>query len=336
MNTKNTIIAGLLATGMLFTANVNAEEAAAEVAKEETPVVVSAALEAKEFAFTKAPESKETKDTRVTLTWDALDDALGYIVSYGETSLEKSNGEVEFYDKETEDLIESNETTIDGLTVNTTYYFVVTAIDKNGNETKFSPELELKTAETGAAVAAAEPKAEEETPAVEAEPKAEAAALEIAAVEASLNNQIKIKFNKALENSADAVREFKVLEKVSQIELNISKVTLEEDSMTLSLDLAGVLKTNAEYDVTVIALNAQDGTNIEAGVEGMRSFTTPWELKEKEEEAAPAVVEPEVDLNAAPAAKPEAKKLPQTGAEEVVVLFLALILSGLVFMRRKA
>jgi len=323
MNTKNTIIAGLLATGMLFTANVNAEEVAAEVAKEETPVVVSAAPEAKEFAFTKAPESKETKDTSVTLTWDALDDALGYIVSYGETSVEKSNGEVEFYDKETEDLIESNETTIDGLTANTTYYFVVTAIDKNGNETKFSPELELKTAETGAAVAAAEP-------------KAEAAALEIAAVEASLNNQIKIKFNKALENSADAVREFKVLEKVSQIELNISKVTLEEDSMTLSLDLAGVLKTNAEYDVTVIALNAQDGTNIEAGVEGMRSFTTPWELKEKEEEAAPAVVEPEVDLNAAPAAKPEAKKLPQTGAEEVVVLFLALILSGLVFMRRKA
>ena len=72
----------------------------------------------------------------------------------------------------------------------------------------------------------------------------------------------------------------------------------------------------------------------------MRSFTTPAELQEKQETVAPTVVEPEVDLNAAPAApaapKTAPKKLPQTGAEEVIVLMLALVLSGLVFMRRKA
>jgi len=153
---------------------------------------------------------------------------------------------------------------------------------------------------------------------------------------------MEVTFNKYLDDSKEAVREFKISDKASGEEVEVESTRLTNDGMTVIIDLSGELKTENEYDLTVIALNGKDGSNIEAGVEGTRSFVTPAELFTRvatEEPEAPkvdtpeTVVEPEVELNAAPAA---AKKLPQTGAEEVIVLFLAIVLAGLIFVRKKA
>jgi LPXTG-motif cell wall-anchored protein len=149
---------------------------------------------------------------------------------------------------------------------------------------------------------------------------------------------MEITFNKYLDNSEAAVREFKVSDKNTGEEIAVEDSRLTNNDMTVIVDLAGELKTDSEYNLTVIPLNAKDGSNIEAGVEGTRSFVTPLELftrVETDEPEAPKdeVVEPEVELNAAPA---QAKNLPQTGAQEVIVLFLAMALAGLIFVRRKA
>lgn len=335
MSTKKTLLATLMATTLLFSANVNAED----VIEETLDVAPAASAETGNFAFTEAPTATETTDTTVSLTWEALEDTIGYIVSYGETSVESSEGEIEFYDMESEDLIELNEYMLDWLTPNTTYYIAVTAVDQNGNETEFSPELEITTAAEWEAVMAEETPAVEEdvkdTEEVAQEESEEIAPLTILSVEAALEDQIKLSFNKALDNSEEAVREFSVTDKSTGEEVMVADTTLDETSTAVMINLESNLSTNAEYQVVVIALEAQDGTNIEAGVEWMRSFTTPAQLNSAEmpQEEEIVVEEPEVDLNAAP---DEAEKLPQTGAEEVIVLFLAMILGGLVFMRKRA
>lgn len=338
MNTKNKILVAVMATTLSFTMGVNAEEVANKTAENNV-----SAVETKEFAFTASPEVKEKTDSTVTLTWEELPDALGYVVSYGEISVEKSNGEFEVYEKEAPDLIEGNEHTIEALVSGKTYYFAVTAIDKNAQETKFSPELEVVM--DGEAPVKEEASIEENVEETKEEVKAteeiktnNAWALEISNIKTIFNNQMEITFNKYLDNSEAAVREFKVSDKNTGEEIAVEDSRLTNNDMTVIVDLAGELKTDSEYNLTVIALNAKDGSNIEAGVEGTRSFVTPLELftrVETDEPEAPKdeVVEPEVELNAAPA---QAKNLPQTGAQEVIVLFLAMALAGLIFVRRKA
>jgi len=166
MNTKNKIIVAVMATTLSFAMNVNAQEVAKETA--EKP---AAAAETKEFAFTKAPELKEKTESTVTLTWEELPDALGYVVSYGEISVENSNGEIEVYENEAPDLIEGTEHTIKALIPGKTYYFALTAIDKNAEETKFSPEL--KVVMNGEAPVKEEAPAEEKAEESKEEVKAE-------------------------------------------------------------------------------------------------------------------------------------------------------------------
>jgi len=334
MKTKNTIITWILATTLLLTANVNAEELA-QNSEETLSVVSTEEVVLNEFAFSNAPEAGETTDTTVDLSWEKLDGALYYVVSYGEISVEKSEWKVEFYDNEIGEWIETNEFKVQELIPNTTYYFAVTAIDENGNETKFSPELELTT--EAASVSEEGVLTGED---VNTEENAEVKALEISNVEVASIDQLKVTLNKELDDSAEAIREFRIIEKMTTDEIMVSTTELSEDKISLVLNLDGELKTESEYELTVLALNAKDGTNIESWVEGIRSFTTPAVLN--------TVFEPtDVELNAAPeevstedtvseVKEVQAKKLPQTWAEEVVVLFLALILSGLVFIRKRA
>ena len=88
-----------------------------------------------------APTLKSNTSTTLTIEWQEVEDALGYYVYYDTTT-----GETAGYKNESAELIDGTEYTIEGLEEWTNYYIALTAIDIDGEESLFSPEAVIKTA----------------------------------------------------------------------------------------------------------------------------------------------------------------------------------------------
>ncbi len=93
-----------------------------------------------------APRLVSLEDGSVTLEWDAVENAAGYIVKYGTTSVANSEDEFAQYENETDETPETS-TTISGLDPEMTYYFSLVAVDEAKNESDmFSDELAVNLA----------------------------------------------------------------------------------------------------------------------------------------------------------------------------------------------
>lgn len=87
----------------------------------------------------------EVSDTSISLDWADVTDAIGYYMYYGTTS-----GSGGVYETEGIDLIDNNEFTITDLSPETNYFIAVTSVDEFGTESAFSPELQQATLLAGA------------------------------------------------------------------------------------------------------------------------------------------------------------------------------------------
>lgn len=299
MQTKTKIIAGILALASAFTANANTEE----------------------FSVSKAPELQEKTENSITVTWEEVAGSLGYIVYYAETEI---NEETVDY-SESPDLILENSYKISDLKTGTPYYIYVTALDEEGNETDRSPFLK-------------------ETP----EAELESFALE--SVEVLYSDEIIAKFNTVLDWAEDSARSFK-LESTNGAEVAIKEVLLNDDK-SLAIITEAPLSNSTEYRLVAVAVNDFNGRNIQAGVDGVKNFVTPTEFTQRpvvveeviEEEP---VVEEIVEVNEEEAVldalaettdvkEIEVEKLPTTWAGEVMVLIAALLMTYLIFSRKRA
>lgn len=92
---------------------------------------------------TQAPWDLQTisvSDTSINITWQEVPDVLWYYIYYW-----KSTGSWSDYDIEWVDLIEENNYILTDLQAETQYYIALTAVDETGSESDKSPELEAFT-----------------------------------------------------------------------------------------------------------------------------------------------------------------------------------------------
>lgn len=94
-----------------------------------------------------APKANNITENSVILEWESIPN-VRYIIEYSKKSVANSIDTNSFYEYKTEPIITSN-ATVTWLEPNTNYYFVITVIDNNGNESSiFSDELGIKTSES--------------------------------------------------------------------------------------------------------------------------------------------------------------------------------------------
>lgn len=273
-----------------------------------------------DFTLTKAPEVVSKTDSSVTIEWESLEGSMGCYYSYSNESVE--NGEEwAMYEVEWEDLIEENTVSIEDLEKDKTYYIAMECMDENAETTGYSPELVLNLSEEDSNSTEVEANNEEVVDAsIDTEEVATLELLEVSVVDSTV---LRLSFNNDLEKSETAEREVRIVSNWN--ELSILSFSLF-DNKTLDVQLESEMNVSTEYDLTVISLKDLNGNNIEAWVDGVANFTTPSEFIV--EEPIEEVIEEEwVELEAASA---EVTKLPDTGAKEVFLVLLALLLWVLV------
>jgi len=284
---------------------------------------------------TKAPTLKSSSTTSLTIEWDTVPDALWYYVYYGKTSWEKS-----WYDTQGVDLLEETTYTIEWLDEATTYFVAFTAVDINGDESLFSPELEEKT---------------------QWWENVKTFALE--SINATSQKEITLTFNTPLDDKEWAEREFLIMNNTTEEEAFVENSTIDEENpskLVLSLDRKLVLWDS--YSFTILSLVSKDGKNIESWIDALTKFQVPakfeeeqpevelnsaWANTEEKEEnvnteensagtSGKIISKDKVEKNTAVAAK-KSNKLPQTWPDHILLIVIALLLGVVIFgyMRRK-
>lgn len=282
-----------------------------------------------------APTLSSSTQTSIAIDWEDVDGALWYYVYYSEQT-----GIPDWYDFEWIDLIESSETTIENLSRETDYFVAVTVVDENGNESQFSPEAMFTTSLQWT---------------TDSTPK-----LAIESVWVLSSNEIEVQFNTMLDQSTDAVREIKLTEKESWVEVFVSDISLNQiNPTTINVKTDTDFTQEAEYNLTVVSIQDVNKNNIESGVDWVTTFRVPrWSATSFQElQDTPVQVvdlEDEVVLNAAgiddetskwwallsdddliktaEVAAKDNQALPQTWPETIFLLVLAVLLWAWLFI----
>lgn len=290
---------------------------------------------AADFSFKNPIQVVAQDKTSVSITWDKLPGANGYIVMYGSKSSTWG-----IYDNELPDVAETNSATISGLKEGQKVFIAVTAIDSNFNEGATSAELAVTIGE----VKGTKPTA---TPAPAATPVA-AWKFSIQKVDVVNELEVKVTFSGEVENYETSVREFAINKKSDKNNvINVVNSRVENKNQVV-LELASSLDKDTEYELVAISISDVNGNTIQSGTDGLVTFTAPSVMATSETLNAANPETPVVDgtpvatavtatgTDAATAAA-QAEALPKTGPREMMIVLLALMLGWIVvFMRRKA
>jgi len=303
-------IIALVSVGLLIQ-TVSAATETVSVATWATATATSASLE-----LPTPPRLVNKTSTWVTLEWDQVSAASGYIVLYSKTSVATSTDPNALYDNET-DQVAWTWTTVSDLEANTKYYFAVVPVDKEWNQgSTFSSELSVSTDSATATASGVTTTA------------APTSTLALSGVTVIDNKTLAVQFNALL--GAEPVT-VKITKTSDNSDIAVSEIvpdaTLKD---TVAVKLSTVLDPSSSYSLTVISAKDEAWNNISEGVNGIKEFTTLATLA-----SAP-------ELNSASwatmsgATLPDAKALPATWTKENLIVLAALILSfGIVFIYRR-
>lgn len=190
-------------------------------------------------------------DAAISLDWDDVTWAIGYYVYYGTKTWSGSSYEVEGIE-----LIDSSEYVIEELTADTKYFIAFTSVDTLWNESDFSNEVEETTLKKWEV--------------------SKTGTFWIKNVEVIDASTLQFAFSSDLDTSATSVRSFVITNKTTKktIEVDISEVSNANKKQVL-LILGEELLPSTQYDVTVLEIRDSEGNNIESGIDGFISFSTP-------------------------------------------------------------
>lgn len=257
-------------------------------------------------------------DTNINLSWDTASGAYMYYVSYWKTSWGK-------YENQT-DFVEKNNVTIDSLEPNNTYYFVVTALDENGDESTYSNEL-----------------AEDITKSI----------FSLNSVNVISPTKIELVFSDPLDSTEWTERDFNIYNKSDKLDsFEVLSTDLNKDDNTkLDLTLDRELKTWIEYEVVVTAIKNSSLKNIESGIDSVETFilnkelaktatgSNTWETATEDLNSASdksSLIWSNIDnnelKNTTLGVASKTSKLPTTWPEDILILILSIILSALFFI----
>ncbi len=186
----------------------------------------------------------EAKSNSLKISWDKVDEAVGYFVYYDTVS----HADDKKYSNSLDDMIDWTWATITKLEPNTDYYVAIRVVDWDWNEWDFSNEYKFTTA------------------ALEN--------LKITSVNVIDENNISVVFNTKIDSSKDV--EFKITQKDN----NLSEIWIDSTNVdwnTVNIKLSDSLNSNQTYTLTVVSLTWINGEVIDAWVDWVIDFTT-WEL----------------------------------------------------------
>jgi len=182
---------------------------------------------------------EKATDNSLDLSWDKVDWAWVYSISYWETTASGS-----IYDNDQAEIFSTNSGTINNLKSNTKYFIAVKAYDDNENESDYSKEVSFSTLD----------KLKE---------------LKIDSVEVVDTRNFNIKFN--LELDKDSVASLNIVNSWDDLEdVEVEKYKIENN--TLKVFLTKDLKLNSKYSVTVITLKWANWETITAWVDWISEF----------------------------------------------------------------
>lgn len=228
-------------------------------------LVVFIALFGKSFAI-EAPEKPilvQTWENFIEISWSEIGNAVWYYVSYWKNSITDWP-----YERELPDLFENQQARIYWLNPGTFYYVAIKSIDENWNESEYSQEWSFKTLE-----------------------QSWGWEFWINEVKVSASDTLELVFNRELEDSPDAIRDFKINKENDEFnELSIMEINLKEEENlpknTLEIKLEEDLIESTNYVVVAIEVRDKDWNIIQSWVNWEKIFTTP-------------TIFPEDDLNSA-------------------------------------
>jgi len=196
-------------------------------------------------------------ETSIDLSWDTVEDALGYNVYYSETT------PVDKLTAENREYLSENSINISELNWGTQYNFVVTAFDEVGWVSEFSSEMQYTTFWTSANT-----NTEEE---IEFN---SAIDFKISGIDVLAQNQVSLSFTSPLENWEDSERVFKIVEKNDEfMEYSVQNSEIDQTSWNkVIITLEKNLPINTEFKLTVISILDAQGRNIESGIESFENF----------------------------------------------------------------
>lgn len=180
----------------------------------------------------------------VKLSWDKQADAVMYDVYYWTKSSKEW-----WYDNQS-DLVEENSMTISKLTP-WKYYFSVVAINENTDVSWYSNEVSVNLWWT-----------------------VQTSDFALQSIQVLWLNKIELSFTKPVEDIENAVREFKVSNKMDSLDaFDVLKAEVNPTNpKNLLLTLDKDTKINNTYEVVIVAIKSEDWKNIESGIDGTEVF----------------------------------------------------------------
>ena len=296
------------------------------------------------------PRLASFKPGEVTLVWDRVESASGYIIRYGQESVIDTNKP---YPSESE-LFTTTGGTIKSLT-GSTYYFALVAVDGQGNESKaLSDELKVSfnstgsgsTSQSGASVAAP---AAASGASVSASGASASGALSSVGFSVKSANGVEddsgtivVEFTNAL---SDKPVQLKVAKTSDNADVSVASVTKDPTSPNRVLvKTAAPLMSNTSYKVTIVTASDATNKNIEEGVKGMTEFSSPTYVAKKLDlpkslDASGAVSGNSTGATASGVTGSGAVAngdLPATGAKENLLVVVSLVIAfGIVVALRR-
>lgn len=199
------------------------------------------------ITFSWTPRLDSATSTSLNISWDSVPGAIGYYLYYSEASWVGKG-----YDRQYPDLIEGKtNVSLADLDPGKTYYVALTAIDWQGEESPYSSEVSFST----------------QWGVVEGD-------LSVEWLKITDKNTLVFEFSLPLDDDINAVRDIKIVDKASWEELTQSKIELDGEK-SVKVTLENELIPLSQYDITIISIFSKSGKNIEAGIDGLVSFTAP-------------------------------------------------------------
>ncbi|MFK7779673.1 MAG: fibronectin type III domain-containing protein [Candidatus Gracilibacteria bacterium] len=263
-------------------------------------------------------EIESFTDTSVVVKWEPLEDAIMYYVYYSKVS--GVDADYENYS----DFVEGDSVEITELEEGQNYYFAVTSLDENGEESVYSEEIVFDVNNID---------------------QAKRSDLDFAldGVSVISYNKIELSFTNPLDNSKDTMREFKVVNKSDNFdtfEVILTELNPKND-LLLGVTLDRNLKVGNQYEVIIVAIVSATGRNIESGIDNIETFTVrkineTVELNSASPEEETSLIGTNLSAeeveNTTLALANNQTALPTTGPEHVLMLILSIILGAVIFI----
>lgn len=244
-------------------------------------------------APTNVVSTSATQDS-LSLSWDPVEWALYYNIYYGE------NKGIDILTAQSLNYESESTIEITGLNPGQDYYFLLSSIDEQGDESVLTQEYMFSTqSEQQEEVEATQEVPTQETTAVEEEnaPAEEMSAADdfkLTQIEVLYQNEVAVLFNAPLENTPETEMIFSVtyLEDESQ-EFSVSGSVVDSENPNRAIvTFEENLALDQDYKLVVISVFDQEGRNIESGIESYENFYMDPSTPEKPLEVAVLEVEP--------------------------------------------